>query len=112
MYQLELCYLTPFVNHQRILVAVKVFTAFVLFLLSMSQAWAIHVIEVKDRHTNADISSHVEYLLTDQQVRWPWEVAYLPGWRHASGDYPAFGLDNRSYWFRVGIHTVLARCSW
>ena len=104
MNQPELCYLTAFVNHQRILVAVKVLTAFILFLLSVSQAWAIHVVEVKDRHTNADISSHVEYLLTDQQLRWPWEVAYLPGWRRASGDYPAFGLDNRSYWFRVGLH--------
>ncbi len=105
MYPLTLCYLTAFVFYQRILVAVKALTAFVFFfLLSMSQAWAIHVVEIKDRHTNANISPQMEFLLTDPQLHWPWEVAHAPGWQQASGDYPAFGLDNRSYWFRVGVH--------
>ncbi len=82
----------------------KVITAFLLFLLSIGQAWAIHVIEIKDRHTNSDISQHVEYLRTNPQLHWPWEVAQLPGWQATTGDYPAFGLDSRSYWFRVAVH--------
>jgi diguanylate cyclase (GGDEF)-like protein/PAS domain S-box-containing protein len=83
---------------------VRVITAFVFFLLSIGQAWAIHVIEIKDRHTNSDISQQMEYLQAAPQLRWPWEVAQLQGWQVTAADYPAFGLDNRSYWFRVAVH--------
>lgn len=76
--------------------------AFILFF--SSHCLAIQTIEVKDRHTNQNISHVLEYLPAAESLRWPWEVANRPGWQTSLGDFPAFGLDPGFYWFRVAIH--------
>lgn len=88
----------------RILVTVKFIAAFFLSFMLMQSAWCIETIAVKDRHTNLHLSSSLEYIQADPAFRWPWEVAFLPDWQQVEGDYPAFGMDNHAYWFRVRLH--------
>ena len=77
----------------------------IIYLLLLHCAWANHVVNVKDRHTHRDLSSQVEYIQASPEFLWPWEVSSLPGWQTAE-EYPAFGLDSRPYWFRLGLRNT------
>ena len=64
------------------------------------------VVDVKDRHTHLDLGQRLEYLETKEEAVWPWEVSSQPGWQVAHTDYPSFGLDTSSHWFRFGLRNI------
>ena len=77
--------------------------AFILLLIFTGYSWALQTIEIKDRHTDQNITPVLEFLPAPDDVRWPWEVASAPGWRHGDDEALAFGLESGSYWFRFTI---------
>lgn len=64
------------------------------------------VVDVKDRHTRLDLGQRLEYLEIKDEAAWPWEVSSLPGWQVAHTDYPSFGLDSSSHWFRFELRNI------
>jgi glycosyltransferase involved in cell wall biosynthesis len=85
---------------------VKYLSAFFLLFLSWQTAWGMPVVDVKDRHTHLDLGQRLEYLETKEEAVWPWEVSSQPGWQVAHTDYPSFGLDTSSHWFRFGLRNI------
>lgn len=81
----------------------RLITAFFLLLCFSCHSQALQTVTIKDRHTNQDISQVLEYLQTPEDAVWPWEVANMPGWQVTQDDFPSFGIDAHTYWFRFSL---------